>query len=248
LLVQRGLAETRVRAQALIMGGGVTVDGSCVTKPSAVIEQNSAVALTMPPPAYVSRGGLKLRRALDVFDITVTGKVAVDIGASTGGFTDVLLQAGAARVYAIDTGYGQLDWRLRNDPRVIVLERTNVRHVVDLPERPELAAIDVSFISLRLVLPVAQRLLAGDGDVVALIKPQFEAGRGQTKKGVVRDDRVRRETARSILRFSVETGWRVLGLAQSPIQGAAGNIEYLAHLSLRRTESCEVDLLVNSLG
>jgi 23S rRNA (cytidine1920-2'-O)/16S rRNA (cytidine1409-2'-O)-methyltransferase len=241
LLVERGLAETRARAQAIIMGGGVAVDGTVVTKPAKPVNRDAAVALTKPPMPYVSRGGLKLRRALDVFDVPVAGVVALDVGASTGGFTDVLLEAGAKRVYAVDVGYGQLDWRLRNDPRVVVMERTNIRRVTELPERPDLAVIDVSFISLRLVLPVVRSLLAENGNAVALIKPQFEAGRELLVKGVVRNAAVRRVTVQAILRFAVQTDWSILGLERSPIKGPAGNIEFLAYLTLRDGESHELD-------
>lgn len=231
-VVRLGLAETRARAQAVIGGGGVTVDGSVVSKPSALIDDDASVQLVSKPLPYVSRGGLKLRHALDRFDLHVDGVVALDVGASTGGFTDVLLQAGASRVYAIDVGYGQLAWQLRNDPRVIVMERTNIRHVASLPELVDLAVIDTSFISLRQVLPPVQALLKPGAAAIPLIKPQFEAGRGQVgKKGVVRDPDVWRAVLVTVLTFAQNHGWTVRGLDRSPIRGPAGNVEFLACLT-----------------
>jgi 23S rRNA (cytidine1920-2'-O)/16S rRNA (cytidine1409-2'-O)-methyltransferase len=231
VVVERGLAETRARAQALIMGGAVTVDGRTVTKPATAIAPGASVELVSQPIPYVSRGGLKLHHALDQFKVNVSGLVAIDVGASTGGFTDVLLEAGATRVYAIDVGYGQLAWRLRNDPRVTVMERTNIRHVTGLPEPGSLAAIDVSFISLRMVLPTVGSLLAQGAHAIPLIKPQFEAGREKVgKKGVVRDPVVWQQVLREVLTFAVDGGWTVLGLVRSPIVGPAGNVEFLAHL------------------
>jgi 23S rRNA (cytidine1920-2'-O)/16S rRNA (cytidine1409-2'-O)-methyltransferase len=230
-VVMRGLAESRARAQALILGGGVSVDGAVVTRPATMVSEDSKIELVREPLPYVSRGGLKLRHALDRFDIDVEGRLAVDVGASTGGFTDVLLQAGAVRVYAIDVGYGQLAWTLRHDPRVVVMERTNIKHVSELPEPADLAVVDVSFISLRQVLPAVEHLLTQDGEAVALIKPQFEAGRDRVKKGVVRDPEVWREVLQQTLAAAEAGGWTVLGLERSPIRGPAGNVEFLAHLS-----------------
>lgn len=232
-LVERGLAETRARAQALITSGGVAVEDVIAKQPAMPIERDSRIALIHPPPPYVSRGGLKLRHALDCFDLSVKGIVALDVGASTGGFTDVLLQAGAERVYAIDVGYGQLAWKLRKDPRVVVMERTNIRYVETLPEVIDLAVADVSFISLRHVLPVVKRLLRPSCSCVCLIKPQFEAGRGSVgRKGVVRDPAVWRKVIEDVFGFALEDGWFVRGLARSPITGPAGNAEFLMHLSL----------------
>ncbi len=242
MVVERGLAETRARAQALIMGGGVAVDGSVVTKPATAVGEGAQISLVAEGPRYASRGGLKLRHALDAFHLVVEGMVAADIGASTGGFTDVLLEAGAARVYAIDVGYGQLAWRLRNDPRVVVMERTNIRKVERLPELVDFAVIDVSFISLRLVLPHVEQILKPGGHAVPLIKPQFEAGRHKVgKKGVVRDPAVWREVLSQVLGFALDRGWFLLGLTQSPIQGPAGNVEFLAHL-VKGSESPSLDL------
>jgi len=241
-VTELGLAETRARAQALILGGGVSVNGEVVTRPASSVERDSEIKLVHEPLPYVSRGGLKLRHAIDDFEIDPKGKVAVDVGASTGGFTDVLLQAGACRVYAVDVGYGQLAWLLRNDPRVVVMERINIRNLEGLPELADLAVMDVSFISLRLVLPVVQNLLKPSGEAVILIKPQFEAGREQVgRKGVVRDPEVWESVLRRVLEFAREAGWSVQGLERSPILGPAGNVEFLAHLAL--SDAAPIELL-----
>ena len=215
------------------MGGGVTVDGAVVTKPATRVREGSTLALVREPLPYVSRGGLKLRGALDAFGVGAAGVVALDVGASTGGFTDVLLQSGASRVYAIDVGYGQLAWTLRNDPRVVVMERTNIRDVASLPEPIDLAVVDVSFISLRTVLPHVRSLLRPGGQAICLVKPQFEAGRGQVGKGgVVRDPSIWRRVLTDVLSFAEGRGWSVAGLARSPIKGPKGNVEFLLHLTL----------------
>jgi 23S rRNA (cytidine1920-2'-O)/16S rRNA (cytidine1409-2'-O)-methyltransferase len=226
----------------MILGGGIAVDGEVISKPAHHVEPEARIALVREPMPYVSRGGLKLRHALDAFALDVRGLIALDVGASTGGFTDVLLQAGAKRVYAIDVGYGQLAWTLRQDPRVVVMERTNIRSVESLPEAASIAVIDVSFISLRTVLPPVQKLLTPLAELIALIKPQFEAGKQRVgKKGVVRDPGVWREVLESVLTFSQSHGWKVSGLARSPIRGPAGNVEFLAHLS-RRPDAPSIDL------
>lgn len=231
LVVERGLAETRARAQAIIHGGGIAVNDRVVTKPGALVASDARVVLLKQPLPYVSRGGLKLEHVLDRFDVHVSGRVALDVGASTGGFTDVLLQRHAARVYAIDVGYGQLAWKLRSDPRVVVMERTNIRKLEQLPEAANLAVIDVSFISLRQVLPHVKALLAPASDVVALIKPQFEAGRERVgKNGVVRSHEVWVDVLSEVLGWCSARGWSVLGLERSPIRGPAGNVEFLVHL------------------
>jgi len=230
LLVARGLAESRERAQALILAGEVTVDGRVAHKPGLAVSSTAEVAVRATLK-YASRGGLKLEHALDTFGLDVAGRIALDVGASTGGFTDCLLQRGAARVYAVDVGYGQLDWRLRGDPRVNVLDRTNIRYLESLPETPNLAVADVSFISLRLVLPTIWRLTAPQAQVVALVKPQFEAGREQVGKGgVVRDPAVHRSVLEGITGWAAGQGWQVRGLVQSPLTGPAGNIEFLLWL------------------
>ncbi|MBI4786797.1 MAG: TlyA family RNA methyltransferase [Chloroflexi bacterium] len=231
LLVERALADTRQRAHALILAGEVQVNGQRVDKVGAAVPEDAEIAVRAPLK-YVSRGGLKLEGALDAFHLDAAGKVCADLGASTGGFTDCMLQRGATRVYAIDVGYGQLAWKLRNDPRVVTMDRVNIRHLESLPEPIDLATIDTSFISLTLILPVAKRLLQPRGDAVALIKPQFEAGRDQVGKGgIVRDPRVHRAVIEKIARHALADGWRVRGLARSPITGADGNVEFFVHLS-----------------
>lgn len=247
-VVQRGLAESRARAQSLILGGGVRVDGEVMARPSTRVMEDASIELVHAPLPYVSRGGIKLRHALDTFDLNAVDAIAADVGASTGGFTDVLLQAGAQRVYAIDVGYGQLAWTLRQDPRVVVMERTNIRHVESLPEPIDLAVIDVAFISLLQVLPTVQRLLRDGGQVVCLIKPQFEAGRGRVgRKGVVRDPQVWQEVLLRVLEFAAETGWCVRGLERSPIRGPAGNVEFLGQLSLAETQSIDLAVRVDEV-
>lgn len=233
LLVMNNLAESREKAKAAIMAGLVYVDGQKVTKSGTQVPEGATVEVKGRALPYVSRGGLKLEKALDVFGIDPAGLVAVDVGASTGGFTDCLLQRGAKRVYAVDVGYGQLDWKLREDPRVVVMERTNIRHVdpASFPEKVDLAVVDVSFISLAKVFGVVLGLVKEQGSVVALIKPQFEAGREHVgKKGVVRDSAVHREV---LVRLSEELqacGAALVGLDFSPITGPEGNIEYLAYM------------------
>ncbi|RME48854.1 MAG: TlyA family RNA methyltransferase [Chloroflexi bacterium] len=241
LLVERGLAETRSRAQQLIRAGDVLVDDRVLDKPGMRVPVHANIRVRERLP-YVGRGGLKLEAALDAFEIDVSGAVAADVGASTGGFTDCLLQRGAARVYAIDVGYGQLAWKLRQDERVVVMERTNVRYLDRLPEPIDLATIDVSFISLRLVLPKVAGWLKPAGQIVALIKPQFEAGPEDVGKGgIVRDPEVHRRVLHEVLAFAEGQGLRVQGLIPSPIAGAEGNVEFLAWLS-RAAGASSVDL------
>jgi len=235
LVVARGLAESREQAQRLIMAGAVEVDGVRQDKSGRAVAHDAEITVRAPLP-YVSRGGLKLAAALDAFAFDVNGLVAADVGASTGGFTDCLLQRGAARVYAIDVGYGQLAWKLQSDPRVVVLDRTNVRHLAALPDGvlADLAVIDASFISLALVLPATLQLLTPDGQVIALIKPQFEAGAEQVGKGgVVRDPQVHRRVLVETWTLAQTLGLTVAGLTVSPAPGPAGNIEFL--IWLRRT-------------
>ncbi|UCF88986.1 MAG: TlyA family RNA methyltransferase [bacterium] len=232
LLVERGLADTRTRAQALILSGRVFSGERRIDKPGTVLRPETPLSVREPLP-YVSRGGVKLRAALDHFGIDVTGAHCLDVGSSTGGFTDCLLKAGAGKVYAIDVGYGQLDWNLRNDERVVVLERTNFRTIEDtaLPHDLDVAVVDVSFISLRLILPRLGTFLREGARAVLLVKPQFEAGREKVGKGgVVRDDRVREEALQNVLSAAGEEGFTLIGTMESPIKGASGNIEYLAYL------------------
>jgi 23S rRNA (cytidine1920-2'-O)/16S rRNA (cytidine1409-2'-O)-methyltransferase len=232
LLVERGLASSRQQAQRLIMAGQVRVGDRFVDKPGTQLPATAEVTVEGGLP-YVSRGGFKLAAALDAFELDVAGWTVADVGASTGGFTDCLLQRGAARVYAIDVGYGQLAWKLQQDPRIVIIDRTNARYLERLPEPVDLATIDVSFISLRLILPaVAGWLQAGTSEsrIVALIKPQFEAGRKQVGKGgVVRDPAVHRTVLEEIVGWTADRGLGLLGLIRSPITGPAGNVEFLAH-------------------
>lgn len=231
LLVERGMTETRERAQALIMAGDVTVRGRVINKAGAQVDAREEIVVRAPLP-YVSRGGYKLAAALDAFGVDPRGFVCADIGASTGGFTDVLLQRGAQRVLAIDVGYGQLAWKLRQDTRVVIMDRVNARYLDPLPERVDLVVIDVSFISLDHILPVAQSQLKPGGEIIALIKPQFEAGREQVGRGgIVRDASVHRRVLEKTIQFAQSLELRVLGLIQSPIQGTEGNVEFLIHLS-----------------
>ncbi len=231
-VVERGLVETRARAQAVIMGGGIAVDDTVVTKSATRVVPEARIELVTQPLPYVSRGGLKLAHALDEFGVDVRGAVAADIGASTGGFTDVLLQRGARHIYAIDVGYGQLAWKLRNDERVVAMERTNIRHLANLPELVDLAVVDVSFISLRQVLPHVLSLLMPEAEIVALIKPQFESGAAHAPKGVVRNPAVWERVLHDVLATAQRDGLTVAGLTRSPIQGPKGNVEFLAHLRL----------------
>lgn len=234
LLVEQGLAGSRERAKRMIMAGEVLVDNQKIDKAGATVKEEAQIRLLGHDLPYVSRGGLKLAKAMDVFGVTMTGKVAADIGASTGGFTDCMLQNGAVKVFAIDVGYGQLAWKLRTDERVVNMERTNIRNVTpdDIGEPLDFASIDVAFISLTKVLPVAYTLLKDDGEIVALIKPQFEAGRENVgKKGVVRDPAVHEDVIRKVTAFARETGFCPLALTYSPVKGPEGNIEYLIYLT-----------------
>jgi 23S rRNA (cytidine1920-2'-O)/16S rRNA (cytidine1409-2'-O)-methyltransferase len=237
LLVERGLAESRTKAQALVMAGAVVVDDARVDKPGALVDAAAAVRLKegAAPSRYVSRGAGKLERALEVFPIDPRGKICADLGASTGGFTDLLLQRGAAKVYAVDVGYGQLHPRLRGDPRVVVRERENAR-LLDaeaLGERVDLVTGDLSFISLRLVLPAVKAILRPGGEAILLVKPQFEVGKGEVGKGgVVRDDAKRRAALDAVAAAAQALGFEVVGEAESPIEGPAGNREWLLGLRL----------------
>ena len=231
LLVDRGLMQSRERARIAVMEGSVFVDGQRIDKPGTAMDPDKRVEVRGKQLQYVSRGGLKLEKALQVFPVSVAECVCLDCGASTGGFTDVLLQNGAKKVYAVDVGYGQLAWKLRTDARVVNLERTNVRYLTaeQVPETPDVAVSDVSFISIRLILPAVHALLRDGGDMICLIKPQFEAGREKVgKKGVVRDAAVHREVLEGFAEFFPAAGFTLMGLDFSPIRDPEGNIEYLA--------------------
>ena len=256
LLVERGLAESRAKAQALVMAGQVRVDEQVELKASAKILPEARLELEMGP-RFVSRGGDKLEAALLAFPVDVSGRICADVGASTGGFTDCLLQYGAAKVYTIDVGKGILHWKLRSDPRVVVMEETNARYVQSLPEPVSLVTIDASFISLRILLPVVKNWLpsilgkdaGGEGEVLALIKPQFEAGRKESAKhkGVIRDPAVHKAILANILTFAHAQGFGVRGLVRSPVLGPKGNVEFLAWLSLVYVEQTDFATLVDQV-
>ena len=233
-LVERGLCESRTKAQVSIMAGEVYVGTRRIDKASELIKPEDELEIRGKSNPYASRGGLKLEKAITSFQADLRGKVCMDIGAATGGFTDVCLQNGAAHVYAIDVGYGQLDWKLRNDPRVTVMERTNARYLTadDLPLKPTLGVMDVSFISITKILPAAAAIMGEDGEFISLIKPQFEAGRDRVgKKGVVRDAQVHLDVVKEILQFiDADMGWTAQNLSFSPIKGPEGNIEFLVHI------------------
>ncbi|MFZ5966276.1 MAG: TlyA family RNA methyltransferase [Bacillota bacterium] len=244
LLVEDGNFETREKARKSIMAGIVFVNNQRIDKPGTKVDRDSQIEIKGNVMPYVSRGGFKLEKAINEFHIDLNSKVALDIGSSTGGFTDCMLQNGAQKVYAIDVGYGQLAWTLRNDPRVVSMERTNIRYVEKdaFSEEIDFASIDVSFISLRLVLPVVKELLKPKGEIVCLIKPQFEAGREKVgKKGVVKDVQVHKEVILKILSFALENDLCIVGLSFSPIKGPEGNIEYLAYF-INETGSPMFDL------
>ena len=233
LLVKKGLAPSREKAKTMIMEGNVFVDNNREDKAGSSFDENAKIEIKGNTLKYVSRGGLKLEKAMTHFGITLDGKVCMDIGASTGGFTDCMLQNGASKVYAVDVGYGQFAWKLRQDERVVCMEKTNIRYVTpeDIADRLDFASVDVSFISLTKVLGPARALLQDDGEMVCLIKPQFEAGREKVgKKGVVRDKAVHEEVIHKVIDFALETGFSILNLEYSPIKGPEGNIEYLVYI------------------
>ena len=237
LLVKKGLAPSREKAKTMIMEGNVFVDNNREDKAGSSFDENAKIEIKGNTLKYVSRGGLKLEKAMTHFGITLDGKVCMDIGASTGGFTDCMLQNGASKVYAVDVGYGQFAWKLRKDERVVCMEKTNIRYVTpeNIADRLDFASVDVSFISLTKVLGPARALLQDDGEMVCLIKPQFEAGREKVgKKGVVRDKAVHEEVIHKVIDFALETGFSILNLEYSPIKGPEGNIEYLVYI--RKTE------------
>ena len=245
LLTERGLLDSRQKAQATIMSGIVFVNGQRVDKVGTAVSNDALIEIRGTTLPYVSRGGLKLEKAMQTFPLTLTGKICADIGASTGGFTDCMLQNGAKKVYAVDVGYGQLDWKLRNDARVVCMERTNARYLTheEIPEELDFASVDVSFISLKLIFPALHGLLREGGEIACLIKPQFEAGREKVgKKGVVRDPAVHLEVLEHFLIHAKENHFTVLGITYSPIRGPEGNIEYLGFLRKSEEPDAAVDL------
>ena len=260
LLVERGLAESRAKAQAMIMAGQVRVSDQVALKPATAIPADSVITVDLGP-RFVSRGGEKLDAALDAFAIDVTGWICADVGASTGGFTDCLLQRGAAKVYAIDVGKGILHWKLRNDPRVIVMEETNARYVESLPEPVSLVTVDASFISLRILLPVVKKWLVPlsalvmdekkeEKSVLALIKPQFEAGKKDVARGdgVIRDPEIHRQVLQDVLGFAQQNGFQIRGLIKSPLLGPKGNAEFLVWLGDGKSEMDIHELVSKTLG
>ena len=245
LLTERGLLDSRQKAQATIMSGIVFVNGQRVDKVGTAVSNDALIEIRGTTLPYVSRGGLKLEKAMQTFPLTLTGKICADIGASTGGFTDCMLQNGAKKVYAVDVGYGQLDWKLRNDVRVVCMERTNARYLTheEIPEELDFTSVDVSFISLKLIFPALYGLLREGGEIACLIKPQFEAGREKVgKKGVVRDPAVHLEVLEHFLIHAKENHFTVLGITYSPIRGPEGNIEYLGFLRKSEEPDAAVDL------
>ena len=245
LLVNKGLATSREKAKAIIMSGNVYVDGQKEDKAGQSFPDTAVIEVRGTTLKYVSRGGLKLEKAMQNFDVTLEGKICMDVGSSTGGFTDCMLQNGAIKVYAVDVGHGQLDWKLRNDERVVCMEKTNIRYVTpdDVADRIQFSSIDVSFISLTKVLTPVRNLLTDDGQIVCLIKPQFEAGREKVgKKGVVRDPKVHLEVLEGFLTHAKENHFTVLGVTYSPIRGPEGNIEYLGYLRKSEEPDCIPDL------
>ncbi len=252
VLVNRGFFQSRERAKACVMAGIVYVDGQRVDKAGTGVNADADIFVKEDTCPYVSRGGLKLAKAITSFQLSLEGLVAMDIGASTGGFTDCMLKNGAKKVYSIDVGYGQLDWTLRNDPRVVNMEKVNIRYLEreKIAESPDFISIDVSFISLRLVFPVAAELLSEEGNLVCLVKPQFEAGREQVgKKGIIRDKKVHAEVIENVIKYAAVNGLYPQGLDFSPMTGAKGNIEYLLHLNKRNTETDYqpiIDAVVNT--
>ncbi|BEP29001.1 TlyA family RNA methyltransferase [Helicovermis profundi] len=251
LLVDKGYFESREKAKRAIMSGIIYIENMKFDKAGTLVKEDSIIDIRGRKLPYVSRGGLKIEKAINDFGLSINDKVCMDIGASTGGFTDCMLQNGARKVFSVDVGYGQLDWKLRNDSRVVNMERTNIRYVTNdtLGEKLDFVSIDVSFISLKLVLPVARKLLKESGDIIFLIKPQFEAGREKVKKnGVVRDIKVHKDVLLKVLTISNELGFNLKNLTYSPIKGPKGNIEFLAFCSLK--DDCiayDLKLLIDSV-
>lgn len=250
LLVSKGLATSREKAKAVIMAGQVYVKGQKEDKAGSMFDSEAEIEVRGNTLKYVSRGGLKLEKAMECFGVEIEGKVCMDVGSSTGGFTDCMLQNKAVKVYSVDVGHGQLDWKLRNDPRVVCMEKTNIRYVTpeDIEEAPEFASIDVSFISLTKVLGPVRELLTPEGEIVSLIKPQFEAGREKVgKKGVVRDPAVHQEVINKVVAFAHSLGFETKALEYSPIKGPEGNIEYLLWMKKQEESSCQVPFSIEEV-
>jgi 23S rRNA (cytidine1920-2'-O)/16S rRNA (cytidine1409-2'-O)-methyltransferase len=248
LLVARGLVDDHALAQRYLMAGQVRVNGQLILNPATSVDQEADLVVESGP-RFVSRGGEKLAAGLQTFNLGIEGWICADVGASTGGFTDCLLHFGAVRVYAIDVGHGILDWKLRQDPRVVVMEGSNARHIVHLPEPVNLVTIDASFISLKVLLPVVKGWLAAPGEVIALIKPQFEAGRAQAAraKGVIRDPEIHRRVLLEVLAFSKQVGYEVYAISRSPLLGPKGNTEFLAYLKIPAQADRDIETLVGEL-
>lgn len=247
LLTEMGLAESREKAKALIMSGNVWVQGQREDKAGTKVGRDVEIEVKSNPNPYVSRGGLKLDKAIHQFQLDLNGKTCMDVGASTGGFTDCMLQFGAAKVFSVDVGYGQFAWKLRQDPRVVNLEKTNIRYATkeQIPDAIDFVSIDVSFISLTKILETVKSLMSENGEMVCLIKPQFEAGREHVgKKGVVRDAKIHEEVIRHVIQFSHNIGFKILNLEYSPIKGPEGNIEYLLHLQNSTSESIQKEFII----
>lgn len=250
LLVEKGFIGSREKAKRMIMAGSVLVDDEVVDKPGTKVDTSKEIRIKGNPLPYVSRGGLKLEKAIEDFGLELKGKTALDIGASTGGFSDCMLQNGAEKIFAIDVGYGQLDWKIRSDERVVPMDRTNIRHVKfdDIGVLADFVSIDVSFISLKLVLPVVKELTTEDCEIVALIKPQFEVGKDRVgKKGVVRDIEDHKQVVQEIYEFSKEIGLYFHNLTYSPVKGAEGNIEYLAYMKKTEEQSLDIEELLQKV-
>lgn len=248
ILYEKGLVESQEKGKRIIMEGIVFVGSTRIDKPGEELDENAEVTIKQNLNIYVSRGGLKLEKAIDVFGLSIDNKISMDIGSSTGGFTDCMLKNGASKVFAVDVGYGQLDWKLRNDPKVVVMERTNIRHVTkdNIGDDIDFISIDVSFISLKLVLPVAKSLMSDDGEIIALIKPQFEAAKSDVgEKGIIRDKNIHFQVVKSIRDYCIGIGLGVCGLTYSPITGAKGNVEFLIYLKNNFENNIEDEIILD---
>lgn len=247
ILYEKGLVESQEKAKRIIMEGIVFIGNTRIDKPGEELDENSEMIIKKSTNIYVSRGGLKLEKAINTFNLSLNNKISMDIGSSTGGFTDCMLKNGANKVFAVDVGYGQLDWKLRSDPKVVVMERTNIRHVMkeDIIDDIDFISIDVSFISLKLVLPVTKTLMSPNGEIIALIKPQFEAAKSDVgDKGIVRDKGIHFQVIKNITNYCIENKLGVCGLTYSPITGAKGNVEFLVYLKNNSINSIEDETIL----